>query len=145
MIQVALPELVVEKLQAVADREGSDLADVLAEAVEQYIALSPPAPAQADEKEIPAWKVRLEEQKRLIDEEQKKYEAQHPELFKQYAGQYIAMHLGEVVDSDADDSELSRRIRSRFGNTPVLITPVLAEPMQTFVVCSPRLIQEKWQ
>ncbi|HRJ41535.1 MAG: hypothetical protein KJZ86_15805 [Caldilineaceae bacterium] len=142
MIQVALPELVVEKLQAVADREGSELADVLAEAVEQYIALSPPVRAQADKTDMPAWKVRLEEQKRRIDAEQKKYEAQHPELFQRYAGQYIAMYQGEVVDSGVDDAELSRRIRSRFGNTPVLITPVLKEPIQTFVVRSPRLAQE---
>ena len=92
MIQVALPEQVVEKLQA---------------------------------------KVRREEQKRLIDEEQKNYEAQHPELFKQYAGQYIAMYHSEVVDTDADGASLSLRIRARFGNTPVLITPVLDEPIET--------------
>lgn len=142
MIQVALPEEIVDKLQAVANREGSPLADVLAEAVEQYIALTFPVTAQKDDAEIPVWKVKREEQERQIDEEQKRYEARHSELFKEYAGQYIAMYKGEVVDKDTDDTELSKRIRARFGNTVVLITPVLKEPIQTFFVRSPRLFQE---
>jgi hypothetical protein len=131
MIQVSLPDQMVEQLQAVADREGSALADVLAEAVEQYIALSSPVTLQNND-EIPPWKVKREEQERQIDEEQKRYEARHSELFKQYAGQYIAMYKGEVVDKDSDDTELSKRIRARFVNTAVLITPVLKEPIQTF-------------
>ncbi len=138
MIQVALPELVVEKLQAVADRKGSELTDVLAEAVEQYIALTYPVTASADEDEVPAWKVdrpstpRWLEQRRLIEVEQRLYEKQHQQLLVEYAGQYIAMYHGELVDSDADGASLSRRIRARFGNAPVLITPVLDEPIQTF-------------
>ena len=151
MIQVALPEQVVEKLQAVADQEGSELADVLVEAVEQYIALSSPVTTQTGEDEVPAWKAappnapRWLEQRRLIQVEQRAYEKQHQQLLAKYAGQYIAMYHGEVVDSDAGDVELSRRIRSRFGNAPVLITPVLDESMQTFVVRRPRLVQEEQQ
>lgn len=153
MIQVALPEEMVAQLQAVADREGSELTDILAEAVEQYIALSPPvtAPADEDEYEMPTWKAdhpstpRWLEQRHLIEVEQRLYEKQHQQLLVEYAGQYIAMYHGEVVDSGADDAELSRRIRSRFGNAPVLITPVLDEPIQTFVVRSPRLFQEDRQ
>ena len=113
MIQVALPELVVEKLQAVADRKGSELTDVLAEAVEQYIALTYPVTASADEDEVPAWKVdrpstpRWLEQRRLIEVEQRLYEKQHQQLLVEYAGQYIAMYHGELVDSDADGASLS--------------------------------------
>lgn len=145
MTQIFLPDQMVEQLQAVADREGSALADVLAEAVEQYIALSPLVTVPKGDAEKHPWKVKREEQEHQINEEQRRYEAQHPELLKQYAGQYIAMYKGEVVDNDSDDAELSRRIRARFGNAPVLITPVLKEPIQTFFVRSPRLFQEDRQ
>lgn len=142
MIQVALPELVVEKLQAVAERDGSELADVLVEAVEQYIALTYPVTVQTGSGEDPAWKAAWEEQKRRIDVEQRIYESQHPTLFKQYAGQHIAMYQGQVVDHDEDGAELHRRIRLRFGNTPVLVTPVLSTPRQTIRLRGPRLFRK---
>lgn len=152
MIQVSLPDEMVEQLQAVADREGSELADVLAEAVEQYVARTAPHCGPADEidtTEATASTLIAQsdntywlEQERKIAIEQQAYEEQHPRILAQYRGHYIAMHRGEIVDSDVDDRALSRRIRLRYGNTPVLITPVLDEPVQTFHVRSPRLVRE---
>ena len=49
---------------------------------------------------------------------------------------------GCVVDHDADRVALGRRIRTRYGNTPVLITPVRQEARQTIVIRRPRLIEE---
>lgn len=152
MIQVSLPDEMVEQLQAVADREGSELADVLAEAVEQYVARSAPDFGSMDENgateatastpiaqpENAYWL----EQERKIAIEQQAYERQHQQLLAHYKGQYIAMFRGEIVDNDVDDIALSRRIRSQYGSTPVLITPVLDEPIQTFYVRSPRLVSE---
>lgn len=143
MIQVSLPDEMVEQLQAVADREGSELADVLAEAVEAYIVRAESDNTPVDEEEMPDWKVQWEEQKRRINEEQRIYEAQHATLFKKYAGQHIAMYQGEVVDSDADGAELHRRIRLRYGNASVLVTPVLSTPRQTIRLRGPRIIEER--
>ncbi len=59
-----------------------------------------------------------------ISEESKIYRQQHAELKDQYLGQYIAMHNGQVVDHDTNFQTLRRRIRQRFGHTPVMITLV---------------------
>ena len=80
-----------------------------------------------------------EQAQQAIEQEQRAYAAQHPQLVAQYAGEYIAMHHGEVVDHDADRAALGRRVRARYGHTPVLITPVLAQPQQVITVRSPRL------
>jgi len=76
-----------------------------------------------------------------IDREQQAYEAQHSQLLEEYAGQYIAMYQGEVVDHDEDSGGLWQRVRKRYGKEPVLITPVLQEARQTIVVRSPRLLE----
>jgi hypothetical protein len=73
-----------------------------------------------------------------IQEESKRFQAKHAELYAQYAGQHIAMQEGVVLDHDADLLNLYDRVRARYGDEPVLITPVTAEPIQTFRVLSPR-------
>jgi len=149
MIQISLPEQVVERLQAMADQEGSPLTDVLAEAVEQYITRVASHTTPSDEAdltvsrqntppEIPYWL----EQRRKIEIEQRAYEKQHRQILTDYRGQYIAMYHGKIVDSDVDGASLSQRVRARYGNETVLITPVLEEPMQTITVRGPRLEQK---
>ena len=75
---------------------------------------------------------------RNIYEEQKRYQEKHAELYSLYAGKYIAMKDGIVIDNDQELSSLNRRIREKFGSKPVLITPVLPQPIQHFHVISPR-------
>jgi hypothetical protein len=79
------------------------------------------------------------EQQRKIEREQQAYEAQHRALLAHYAGQYIAMHEGQVVDHDVDRVALSRRIRQHYGETAVLIKQVREESRLTIRVRSPRL------
>ncbi len=71
--------------------------------------------------------------RRKISEESKIYRQRHPELKARYLGEYIAMRNGQVVDHDKDFQALYRRIRQRFGYTPVMITQVgeTAEPSLT--------------
>lgn len=49
------------------------------------------------------------------------------DLRKRYGQSFVAVYEGGVVDSDPDRLTLYRRIRGRFGDTPVLITPAAAE------------------
>ncbi len=74
-----------------------------------------------------------------IFEETERFQAQHSALLPLYAGQYIAMHNGAVVDHAETLASLYERVRARFGDEPVLITPVMAEPIQTFNRRSRRL------
>jgi hypothetical protein len=52
----------------------------------------------------------------------------HDELVKKVEGEHVALYQGEVVDHDADVSRLQARVREQFGELPVLIAPVTAEP-----------------
>lgn len=102
------------------------------------IRIVPEAESRIDVDPFPA-----DEQLRQIDHEQQAYEAQHSQILKKYAGQYIAMRRGEVIDHDSDRVVISQRVRTRFGNEPVLITLVLSEARQTIVVRSPRLVENE--
>ena len=78
------------------------------------------------------------EKHKKIQEEAERFRAKHTELYAQYAGRYIAMRDGGVLDHDADLVALHDRIRARYGDEPVLIAPVTAEPTQTFKVVGSR-------
>ena len=62
------------------------------------------------------------------------------EVRSHYAGEFVAIHMQQVVDHDRDDAVLYRRVRERFGATPVLLIP--AEGPQDIVIRSPRLSRE---
>jgi hydrogenase maturation factor len=42
-----------------------------------------------------------------------------PELLQTHRGQYVAVHEGQVVDADADDIALVRRVHTRIGYVPI--------------------------
>jgi hypothetical protein len=42
-----------------------------------------------------------------------------PELLPTHRGRYVAVHNGQVVDADADDIALIRRVHSRIGYVPI--------------------------
>ena len=73
-----------------------------------------------------------------IQEEAERFRAQHAQLLFKYRGRYIAMREGRVVDNDADLSKLHTRIRARYGNEAILMTPVNDEPIQTINVLGAR-------
>ena len=76
--------------------------------------------------------------RKAMRREAQAYRAQHSTLHQQYAGRYIAMYQGRVVDDDSDQLALLARIEKQYPDQPVLITPVLAEPEETYTVRSPR-------
>jgi hypothetical protein len=42
-----------------------------------------------------------------------------PKLLATHRGQYVAIHEGQVVDSDADDIALIQRVHARIGYLPI--------------------------
>jgi predicted transcriptional regulator len=120
LVQISLPAVLVNKLDEVANLQHTDLATVVSQAIERYL---------------------REQAHQEIEQEQQAYAAQHAQLLTKYAGEYIAMHHGQVIDHDENRAALSQRLRKRFGRTSVLITPVLAQPQQTITVRSPRLLE----
>ena len=65
-----------------------------------------------------------ESDQRKVSNESRVYRQQHMALKGKYLGEYIVMHDGQVVDHDSDFRVLHRRVRQRFGRTPVMITLV---------------------
>ena len=67
-----------------------------------------------------------------------KFEEQKSQLLAQYAGQYIAMHQGNVVDHDLNLRALHLRVFENLGHKPVLLKQVTTEPERELVFRSPR-------
>ena len=72
-----------------------------------------------------------------IEQEQKWWLGQPLSERARYEGEYVAVHSQVLVDHDKDEAKLYQRIRSRYGNTPVLIMP--AEGPQEIHIFSPRI------
>lgn len=63
-----------------------------------------------------------------IETETQAYWALYEELAQRYAGQFVALREGKVVDHGDDLAVLEQRVRSKFGALPVLIAPVTPPP-----------------
>lgn len=55
------------------------------------------------------------------------YEALWPQLRKTHAGQWVAIKGGQVIDSDADERTLLKRVRAQFPKEVVYFTQVLPD------------------
>ncbi len=117
MVEVLLGDEVTVKLQQMAARVGETPVALAERAVRAFLHN---AAREAMRREMQA------------------YHARHAELLRQYAGRYIAMYQGEVVDDDDNQLALLARVEQGYPDLPVLITPVLAEPEETYTVLSPR-------
>ena len=51
-----------------------------------------------------------------------------PQLLSTHQGQYVAVHEGQVVDSDADDIALIQRVHARVGYVPLHVGLVSNQP-----------------
>jgi hypothetical protein len=51
-----------------------------------------------------------------------------PELLPTHRGRYVAIHNGQVLDEDADDIALVRRVHARVGYVPIHVGLVTDPP-----------------
>lgn len=75
----------------------------------------------------------------LLSVEQDSWFAHPSAERRQYAGQYVAVHGGQVVDQDKDQRMLYLRVRARYGSTPVLIIHADWDSIPTYTIRSPHL------
>ncbi|MBI4671435.1 MAG: hypothetical protein HY741_07180 [Chloroflexi bacterium] len=106
MSTVTLAPEMYARVEQLAQARHTTIDSVLTEAVKRYL-----------------WEI----QREIIANETRMYRQRHTELKQKFLGQFIAMHNGEVVDTDADINVLRMRVRSRFGLEPVLMTQVEEE------------------
>jgi hypothetical protein len=113
-----LAEETVSGLQHIANESGQDVTSLAELAIFHYL---------------------QQEADRKIDREEVYYKSQHPQLLQLYADHYIAMHEGQVIDTDRNELELFLRIRQQYPTTGILIKKVTSEPDILWHMRSPRL------
>lgn len=64
---------------------------------------------------------------RALQQESTAFRAMHAALTLKYAGDYVAIYDGQVIDHDADQLALVLRIEERYRDAPVLIKQVTTE------------------
>jgi len=120
--QVALDSTLVETLKETTAEQGTSVESVLEDLARKYV---------------------REARRKKIQVEFEHYQAMHAELKAKYFGQHVAIHEGRLVDHDPDVVALVKRIRQRFGRTPVMIAQVEDAPVKEFVIRSPRLVRSE--
>ncbi|MEZ4683253.1 MAG: hypothetical protein R2932_54500 [Caldilineaceae bacterium] len=73
-----------------------------------------------------------------MEREEQAFYKLHSSLYPEYAGQYVAIHNGQFVDSDADQVALYRRMRQQYPEEFVWISPVTESPGKVLHFRSPR-------
>jgi PHD/YefM family antitoxin component YafN of YafNO toxin-antitoxin module len=82
-----------------------------------------------------AWQ---EEQLRPLEPEREAFQRLLPELLKTHRGQFVAVHGGQVIDSDPDKEALARRVLVR-SCWPVYIQEVREQP-RIYELPSPEVV-----
>jgi hypothetical protein len=117
MAAIALCEpLLVEETEQVAALEGKDAAQVVAESVRYYLAMY---------------------RQRRIAAETEAWYALPTDVRPSYAGRFVAVFGGKVVDRDSDRLTPYFRAREHAGRQPVLITEGGDQPIPVYRVHSP--------
>lgn len=75
-----------------------------------------------------------------MEQEQAAYARLRDSLLETHEGQYVAIHGGQLVDADADEIALLRRINARYPDDIVHIRRVTRGPDRELRIYSPRLV-----
>jgi hypothetical protein len=118
MSTVALAEQTVSKLEQVAEQRGVTVETLAEQVIQEFL---------------------LAERREAIRRESAAFRAMYPQLLPTYAGRYVAIYQGQLVDYDADQLTLYRRVSQQYGDAPILIKQVTASPDEVYTVRSPRL------
>lgn len=135
-LELSLSETTYTTLRQAAERRSQPIEDLVEDALNAFLPLSSSSETDAGNGlSAPAsdWR------RARIHTEAEAWWSLPPTVRRKYGKDYVAVHNGQVVDHDGDRLALYRRIRTRFGDVPVLITPANASSPREFQVLSPRL------
>jgi argonaute-like protein implicated in RNA metabolism and viral defense len=76
-----------------------------------------------------------------MEKEQLAFHRLRPELLTLYAGQYVAIYQGKVIDHDNDKLALVARIDEKYPSQVILVKLVTSEPDKIIYARSPRLLK----
>lgn len=73
--------------------------------------------------------------------EEAAYQTMHAELMARYAGEYVAIYQGQLIDHDPSELALLRRLDAQYPHEVVLMKQVRPLPEPELRFRSPRLIR----
>jgi hypothetical protein len=111
MTTVQLPHKLLNPLEKLATDQGSSVEALLENVISEYL--------------------RQQRHEKLL-QEMEKFRAQHHLLREKFAGQFVGMMDGRVVDHDPDGGVLYKRLYQQYADTPILIVEVKDTPEQEF-------------
>jgi hypothetical protein len=111
MTTIELPHKLLNPLEQLATRQGSSVEALLADVISEYL--------------------RQQRHEKLL-QEMEMFRAQHHQLREKYAGQFIGMVDGRVLDHDTDGGILYKRLYQQYADAPILIVEVKDIPEQEF-------------
>jgi len=79
---------------------------------------------------------RIQAQDEAWEKERAAFHRLKPQLLQTHRGLYVAIHGGQVVDADADNLALARRVMSKLKDMPFYLQ-LVSEETRTFEVPSP--------
>jgi hypothetical protein len=100
------------------------------------IAVSHTDDSKRTKKILPAGKSATQTDEDIIRMEMRYYEQKKEGYLKEFEGKYIALHKGEVLDSDLNFSTLATRVYEKFGYH-VFYMPFVTSNGQRLKISSP--------
>lgn len=122
-VTLTLPDYVYRQAEAAARRAHRPVSDLLAEVVVEA---------------FPRFSV--DPRRERMEQEEQAYMRQQDAILAEYEGMYVAVHGGEVVDHDTDETELVRRIQARYPDEVVHLRLATRKPEVELWIRSPRFI-----
>lgn len=122
-ITLTLPDDLYRQVEQIAQTANRPMQDVLIDSIIQSFP-----------------KLHTHDKRAVMEQERQAFEAMYAELLKQYEGQYVAIHQGQVVDHDRDQLALLRRRKQNYPEEIVLIAQVTPNSQRVLHFRSPRLI-----
>ena len=131
-VTLRIPDNLFTRAKRLTQGQKGKSTDELVDVLDQILASVAETASEIDDD---AW---LDEDP-AVTREMQAYLALHPMLKKTHFGKHVAIYNEKLIDADADYDTLTRRIDAQYPDRFVWIATVSEDPIQTFVLRSPRL------
>lgn len=123
-VTLKIPQSLYTRAQQLAQARQQPIADVLTAAIDL----------------VEAQQTEANEDEQRIAREERAYEAMRDELISQYAGQYVAIYNGLLIDHDPSEIALLQRLNQDYPHQIVLMRKVQPLPEPVLRFRSPRFV-----
>ncbi|MCX6048301.1 MAG: DUF5678 domain-containing protein [Chloroflexi bacterium] len=132
-VTITLSDHISERVRKLAEQRHTDISIIVETILQESL---------SDKLDQQDW-IDLSEPDEAAAQEMQAYIELHPMLKQKYFGKHVAIHGGKLVDYDESFDALYDRIAQAYPDEFVWMSQVAEEPIETFVVRSPRFVQDE--